>query len=102
MSALAETYKSNSNTGYDGFCEDESFVQQKDFIEAINRTGILNWAPYTVVCIAGREEYAISITSFVNLFGDKTPYTHLCISSSTENTLVEQNKHITEPHCESV
>ena len=90
-------YLVHMNT-FTGFCEDAQYLNKKQFIENIDRTGILNWEPYRVKCVATTEDFAVSMTSYIDLFGEPTDESYVCVSSGTE-TLVKQNIHVENPSC---
>ncbi len=97
---FADEYRQKQGS-FEGFCDDQSFLDVKKRVESIKRTGLLNWDAYKIECIANEESYAVSMTSYIDLFGDKTPYTHLCTAYDSGETLLKQNRHVIDAHCDA-
>jgi hypothetical protein len=97
---FADEYRQKQGS-FEGFCDDRSYRDVKERIESIKRAGIFNWDAYRVECIANEESYAVSMTSYIDLFGDKTPYTHLCTAYDSGETLLKQNRHVIDAHCDA-
>ncbi len=98
ISYRAERYYEMQGQSYAGFCTNTEFLTQKNLIESMERTGFFNREPYTVVCYDDATQYAVSMTHYIDMFGNPAPTSHLCSDSETEG-VIEQSSHVNGTVC---
>lgn len=98
MRTLADQHF-NQHGSYEGFCESETFKTQQSVIEQISRAGLFNTEPYSVRCSSNTDRYAVSMSSYYGLLGEKTPESHVCVSLLSDRVL-PQNRHVENPWCD--